>query len=178
MRRPADDDAKQRALGAIALLLLGVFVAFLPAIVAGDEFLRPEVDPAWVASWMQHASITEVRGSGGMRAVVETNVPIFLPSGPTSLVGLATTDVSWAVVVVSLLVAPGLFVAWRRSAITFGRVAGVACCVAATTAVCAIVQGQRDESLLFGARWCTVPIGGALMAAAFLVAPPPRRRDE
>jgi hypothetical protein len=67
------------------------------------------------------------------------------------------------------------------AAIAFGRVTGVACCVAASSAVCAfaltVAPGPLDVAMdSWG--WIALPAGGLLMAAAFLVAPAPRVRDE
>jgi hypothetical protein len=158
--------ARRRVRWAVALLLTGLAVAFVPALATGEEFLESpwvvDLDPG-------PASLS--------RFSMHTVLPGTFP--PTALSELICTDPAWAVAIATLLTSPLLFLWWRVSAIGFGRVAGIACCVAAAAAACALVLTRPDREFGSPGRlWTTVPIGAVLMAIAFLVAPPPRRGDD
>lgn len=166
---------------AVALLLLGLVVAFVPGLIAGDEFLwstatrkvlftNGKVVRTYVVDFA-----TATPGPSGPTRIVGLSFLIY----PTSLVELATTDIAWASSLVALGVAAGLFVWWRRTAIGFGRVVGIGSCAAAAVAVCALVLSRFDHEYVSpGWTWRTVPLGAALMAAAFVTAPAPPRRDD
>jgi hypothetical protein len=180
-----DPRDRRRICWAVALVLLGFLVAFVPGLLSGDEFVpRRPTSTDWYSRPLSNTSFaatpaeTSHAGSGVARTFVIRSLTIVIDP-PTSLVGLATTDLSWAVAAATLLVAPLLFLWWRRSATGFGRAAGVASCFAAAGAVCALVLTRPDcEVVSPAAIWCMVPLGGALMGAAFLLAPAPRVRDE
>ena len=174
--------ARLRARCAVALLLVGLVVAFVPGLAAGDLFLPspfPEFDVIIRSIGTDRSVGTNHYGFGGVTtARVLVGAPV-TTWPPTSLIGWVRADGSWAASAVSLLVAPLLFLWWRRSAIGFGRVAGIVCCLAASSVVCLMVLTNPVREIAPpGWIWRTVPLGGALMAAAFLVAPAPRVRDE
>jgi hypothetical protein len=176
--------ARRRGRWAVTLLLLGLVVAFVPGLAAGDRSV-PTSSGTWDVAVFGVASGTHSFapvGSNhfGLRSAAERTTTIVDDSYPlASLSELVRGSVAWAVSAATLLLAPLLFLWWRRSATGFGRAAGVASCFAAAGAVCALVLTRPDcEFVSPAAIWCFVPLGGALMAAAFLVAPPPRVRDE
>jgi hypothetical protein len=168
----------RRAQWAVALLLLGSAVAFVPGLAAGDAFMRTQwttangsLPPFTTAKWTTTTPVT----FGGRPFRIRSLSFVI----DDSLTALVRNDPSWAASIATLVFAPFLFLWWRRSAIGFGRVAGVAACVAAATAVCGIVQLSAGREIAEPKWvWATVAIGGALMAAAFLVAPTPRPRDD
>jgi hypothetical protein len=162
---------------AVAVLLAGVLVAFVPALLAGDRFIVQRFDgEAWLlggrtgADGLARLPLPEWRGMALIPA----------GRGRSSLLTIARNELPWAVSVATLLVAPLLFVWWRRSAIGFGRTAGATTSVAAAGAVCAhVLTRSVDEHVSLDPMWWTTfPAGAALMAIAFLVAPAPRVRDE
>lgn len=189
----ASDPRARRRLGrAVALLVIGLLVAFVPALVAGDRFL---LDPyqASIAAWDQaipssaNATLTygtvgtSHYGFGGTSSEASVSADTFVVNfgPPTSLSDLVSSDIAWAIPAATLLLVPGLFLWWRRSAVTFGRIAGAASAIAASSVVCALVLTRDwNEFVPPGWIWVSVPLGGALMAAAFVVAPAPRVRDE
>ena len=152
---------------AVAVLVIGLVVAFVPGLIAGEEFLRA------VRVWFADGH-DEWLGS----------VYLFtherrMPRCPgTSAEYLVRVDGGWAAVAISLALAPFLFGWWRLAGAGFLRIAGTGCAVAAGASAFAFVASMRGVSNLPDGVWWTVPLGGALMAAAFLVAPPPRVRDE
>jgi hypothetical protein len=192
-----DRRTRRRARWAVALLIIGLLGAVVPALAAGSGFLPIEhiyrvegsrliplsspgsAGPApmecrisgdVLATGVNAAGLT-VRGSG------EAKIMYIAPW--TSAVYLVQHDAGWAAAAAAIALAPLLFLWWRRAAVSFVRVAGLACCVAAGASVCAIVLlGQDEGSHVVGGTWWTVPVGAAVMAAAFLVAPTPRRRDD
>jgi hypothetical protein len=155
---------------AVALLVAGVVVAFVPGLAAGERFLYPSPPLVHLGPRPRPPFLI----SSGL---VPDGLIVKFP--PTSLVELVRTDAAWAIAAATLLASPLLFLWWRSSAIGFGRVAGVACCVAAAAAACVLVINRWEfEYFKPGWIWMSVPLGAALMAAAFLVAPAPRVRDE
>jgi hypothetical protein len=157
--------ARRRIRWAVALLLLGFVVAFVPGLAAGDWFLSPDKVKL------------ELLGAGKYPNVGAywTYRGVIVPS----LIELVRYETGWAVAIGTLLGAPPLFVWWRRSAAAFVRATGALCCAAASLAVCLLaLTHPLMEGLTRSWIWCAVPLGGALMAAAFLVAPPPRPRDD
>jgi hypothetical protein len=141
-------------------------VAFVPGLVAGERFLlgaeRYVIDCRTVSGYSALRVYRSLRGARSF-----------------SLPDLVRADASWTVAIATLAVAPALFLWWRRSPARFLRGAGVACCVAASAAVCTLALTRPyGEIGPLSWIWCTVPLGGALMAAAFLVAPAPQVRDE
>ena len=172
----ADVHEQRRFRWAVALLVLGVFAAFVPGLVAGDRFVSLEYDrTAMQETVLLWDRVQPAPGSHDVFVPVE----VIIPDGVTSLTGIASRDAAWAIGIVTLLFAPFLFVWWRRSAVGFGRVAGAVCCAAAGCEFSALVLTRlRDDCWSVGGIWWTVPLGAALMGAAFLVAPAPRRRDD
>src|SRR5262245_43085643 len=176
---------RRRVRWAVALLVLGLVVALVPGLGSGDHFL-PSVftDVQWDSAVPSVGGATfTLAGLNHFGFRIESSASLAFDTFPadpsTSFAGLVTTDLAWSVAAATLLVAPLLFVWWRRSAAGFVRIAGIAACVAATGAVCALVLTRRDREYLdLYSAWITVPAGAALMAAAFLVAPAPRVRDE
>jgi hypothetical protein len=195
-----DPRVRRRIRWAVALLLLGLLGAAIPPLVAGSGsrtvvYLfttgnRPTAaSPVVLTTDLQPSEVLRVTGDdvfvdtkggvlnvrGGAQFTITTSgVPRW-----TSVVDLVQHDAGWAAAAVSIALAPFLFLWWRRSATTFVRVAGIACCAAAGLSVCALVLFGPDGAPPADARtWWTVPVGAALMAAAFLVAPPPSRRDD
>jgi MFS superfamily sulfate permease-like transporter len=170
--------ARRRGRWAVALLLVGFVGAFVPGLVAGERFVCS--DPKWdhFNYFIEDMSDATDPLVGGTSHPAFGNL-VLVPSPPKSLLDLVQTDPSWAVAAATLLIAALLFLWWRRTSTSFVRVAGIACGMAASAAVCALVLTRPDrEFLSLGWIWGTVPAGGALMAAAFLVAPAPRVRDE
>lgn len=157
---------------AVALLVLGLVVAIVPSVVSGVRFVRA------VIVWSIPATSGQWRGR--WRDVCDEHG--FHPFGPfpegTSAIDLIRSDTAWAVVAAALALVPLLFGWWRRADVGFARTAGITCAVAASASVVALVASIPDQSHLPVGVWWTVPLGGALMAAAFVVAPAPRRRDE
>ena len=162
----AGPSARRRTRRSAALLLLGLFVAIVPGLLAGHEFLadqhvKSEFSPG--GSWYSDRDF------------------YFLMRGelPPSLFDLMRFEHAWTVAMATLALAPGVFLWWRWSGARFARVVGAACCAVACLAVCALAFTHpyfgNDNR---GWTWCAVPVGGALMAAAFLAAPTPRVRDE
>jgi hypothetical protein len=161
---------KRRMRWAIAMLVAGVVVAFVPAIAAGERFLDPYSPLVSLGPW--HRPPFNIHSG-----LIPDGLIVKFP--PPSLVELVQTDAAWAIAAATLLASPMLFLWWRRSAIGFGRVTGVACCVAAAAAACVLVIHRWDSGYVKpGWIWTAVPLGGALMAASFLVAPAPQVRDE
>jgi len=182
-----DPRARRRGRWAVALLLLGLVVALVPGLVAGDEFLGAEINGDWDVSirGVANGTFTFVgpgtnhAGFGGRPTHTVLTTDAFRTPLADSLVDSVRTDLSWAGSLASLIVAPLLFLWWRRSAIRFGRIVGAACCVATSTVVCVtLLTHPMYEFATLGRVWLTVPLGGALMAAAFVVAPAPRVRHE
>jgi len=191
--------ARIRTRVAVVLLLLGLAVAVMPGLAAGDAF-RPS---AWicVGSWRLPFPPTAAPSSGaaptkysieGEEVTIEliggaTNIRakgsiriVGTPFGRSSLIDLVLHEAGWTAAAVALLALAPLFVWWRRAALTFGRVAGIASSVAAAASVCLLVLVPRANPPEFvGGVWWTVPLGAVLMGAAFVVAPAPvPRRDD
>jgi hypothetical protein len=195
-----DPRARRRGRWAIVLLLIGLLAAVVPALVAGSrsrtvvylfrtgngstppraivmttdsptpEIYRVTGDDLSVDT---NDGVVRIRGSANL-ALTTTGMPPW-----TSVVDLVQHDAGWAAAAASIALAPLLFLWWRRAATAFVRVAGIACCAAAGVSVCALVLFRADGAPpVDGDTWWTVPLGAALMTAAFLVAPAPRVRDE
>jgi hypothetical protein len=161
--------SKARMRWAVALLVVGVVVAFAPGLAADMAFLR--VVHIWHVDgrgeWIELVGLTRfdrTRVDGSELG--------------TSALDLVRTEVAWAAIAASLGVVSLLFGWWRRDGFPFARWAGVGCSMAAAVSVIALVASMRGLSDVPSGNWWTVPLGGALMAAAFVVAPAPRVRDE
>lgn len=174
--RDAGRAGRVRMRVAVAVMVVGAVVAFAPGLAAGDRFVS--VMPIWFnpSRWDDRKDglvWTEISGR------FDFSWPHrFEPLRGTSAVDLARLDSSWTIVAATLALVPALFVWWRRANFAFARAAGVACAVVASAAVVVLVKSMPGLSKLPGGAWWTVPVGGALMAAAFVVAPAPRVRDE
>ena len=181
---------------AVALLLVGLLGAVIPALAAGTAFLPDErvyqVDgskaipmsfaksaPTPVECRFTGETYSVGPTPGGMTINGRGRVTLSIIAPWTSADWLVLHDARWTSVAAAFAIAPLLFLWWRRAAWSFGRVAGIACCAAGGVSVCAIVLLGRDEgSRVVGGTWWTVPLGAAVMLAAFVVAPAPRVRDE
>jgi hypothetical protein len=163
------------------VLVLGAVLAFVPALAGGRAFVhaipgifftRPSGEMRRVSEWIEIAdSATETDFA---KCDIELS-----PLLGTSATALVQGDLGWAAAAASLAIAPLLFAWWRLGGPSFSRLAGVVCAVVASVSVCVLVGRMTDTSRLFpDGTWWTVPAGGALMAASFLVAPAPRRCDE
>jgi len=194
--------ARRRIRWAVALLLVGLLGAVVPALVAGPRFLSsasvyPLADGRVIViagfagrggpgPWVPiHYQVTGDRVSaeveGGVLTIRArgTITVTSSPSAWTSAADLVTHEPGWTAAAVAIALTPLLFVWWRRSGAGVPRATGIACCVAASAAVCAFVLTRPANDVVSpGWVWCTVPAGAALMVAAFAVAPPPRMRDE
>jgi hypothetical protein len=171
-----DPRDRRRIRWAVALLLLGFLVAFVPGLAAGDDFVVVTSEWNVIEKGSRHDD--HVSAPIVLHFYVRTDGTV-LRVPPTSYCDLVGDDLSWATSAATLLVAPLLFLWWRRSALRFGRGAGIACCVVASAAISALVLTRADlEYMSLAWTWGTVPLGGALMVAAFLVAPAPRPRDD
>jgi hypothetical protein len=156
---------------AITLLVLGLVVAFVPGLAAENGFLRA------IHLWSGDSSETR---DWWMYVPGRFHMPVLSVDRVlgTSALDLIRSEVEWAIVAASLGLVPVLFGWWRRAGVGFARTGGVGVSVAAAASVIALVGSMRGLSDLPAGVWWTVPLGGALMAAAFLVAPTPRVRDE
>lgn len=177
--------ARVRARFAVVLLLLGLAVASVPGLAAGDAFRPGTVIYSvsrgpftWVAAQRptQNAFTVDVTTPR-----VEHTFRIY-PRSPwrSSLPDLVLHETGWTAAAVALLALAPLFAWWRRAGLTFGRVAGVASSAAAAASVCLLVLVPRADTFeSAGGVWWTVPLGAVLMGAAFAVAPAPvPRRDD
>src|SRR5262245_2447209 len=172
------DDARRRRcdVWTVAMLVLGLLVALVPPLAAGDDFIYPQPEMGRIGAELVRADFGKRRTFRDIH-VRDDGSYVLMP--PRALAELVQYRGSWAAAAATLLAGPLLFLWWRRSAIGFGRVAGVACCVAASGAVCAVVLTHpAREFASAGWAWCFVPLGGAMMAAAFVAAPAPLRRDD
>jgi hypothetical protein len=182
-RRP-----RVRARLGVVLLLLGLVVAFVPGLAAGDRFLSVRWHFVVLDSPSERADAADLRrtriapagvySSGGPAG---TAGEIEWPG--SSLTNFVSNDTRWALAAATLLTVPLLFAWWRRSAAGFIRNAGFACSLAAAVAACAmaLTHPAPPRNVFFevatsrSGLWWTVPFGAALMAAAFAVAPTPAR---
>ena len=174
---------------AIAVLLLGFAAAVVPGLAAGDGFLRPPGDRLFPWLGPPYSGTTDgecfwVLGEGVSEdadGVPRARIPTFTLYGPVwpSAAGLVRHNAGWAAAAAAIALTPLLFLWWRRAGTSFGRVSGIACGAAASAAVLGLVliPGEPELRCVQGVWW-TVPAGGALMCAAFLVAPAPVRRLE
>ena len=186
----ADLPARRRARCAVAVLLIGLVVAFVPGLAAEQHFVRAVETFACLQPgpgsptyrWVELDAPDEQGGRASTAPVYTWNgiQPVQLvPIWGTSALELVRRELGWAAAAATLAIIPLLFACWRFGNASFGRSAGVACAAVACISVCVLVGRMTDSSrLLPGGFWWTVPVGGALMAAAFLVAPPPRPRDD
>jgi hypothetical protein len=192
---------RARARLAVVLLLLGLLVASVPGLAVGDEFLSagsfgawvridegpqgpgppgpaPQKSPAW--RWVRASPAPPhvgsfVRFNADRRAF--WSVPTVPP--PLSMTNLVRHEAAWTAAALALVVTPLLFAWWRRRGASFGRGVGIACSLAGGAAVGALVlEAHSRYADAQGGVWWTVPLGGALMGAAFLVAPPPTRAGD
>ena len=194
MSEDADVRAKRLVRWAVAVLLLGLVVALVPGLAAGEGFVRavdfrihlslPQPGEFVSDGWVEVAGPNEAGGSFSFETTPYSstkpppNVTLVQICG-TRASTLVRDELSWTAAAAALAIAPLLFAWWRFGNPSFGRTAGVACAVVASLTVCVLVSRMADTSWTFPAGvWWTVPAGGALMAAAFVVAPTPRRRDE
>jgi len=189
----------RRTLCAHLLLLVGLAVAVAPGLTAGQDFaprsprrvfssfasIRVQVAATpvgagtakpvvWFHTVRAPDSSAPAAGSVGPAAAQPFSLTYFWqPLSPTA-VDLVQSDAGWAAAAVSIALAPFLFLWWRRAGTSFGRIAGIACGAVASAAVCSLVLVPREgTAAVVGGVWWTVPLGGALMCAAFLVAPAP-----
>jgi len=173
--------ARRRVRWAVALLLTGLAVAFVPALLARDEFvtLNYPLEPLSSLDHLQPWRTMVIPPS--TRTVLLDGHAFQIRSliVDWSLLDLVLADPAWAISLATLLCAPLVFGWWRHSAASFVRLAGIACSAAPSAAVCALVLSRWPS---FGGQenctWAVIPLGGGVMAAAFLVAPPPLRRDD
>lgn len=165
---PCDVARAGRVRMAVALLVVGLFVAFVPALAAGEDFLPVVQIPVWDdegrSQWVQVATRHHMGRTWYL-------------SPWTSATTMVRSDAAWAAIAISLVLVPALFAWWRGAGFRVARTAGLVCAVAASASVVALVMSMQLSHVLAGVWW-TVPAGGALMAVAFVVAPAPRRRDE
>lgn len=165
-------NSRWRTRCAIALLVVGLVVAFMPALAAGKRSVRLVEAYSSVDSLPTRTCWIELPAPGSL------SCPPGIDICGTSAMALVRSDFAWAAVAISLAVVPLLFGWSRLAGVGFGRFAGLACAVVASTSALTLVASMRGPSDLPDGVWWTVPMGGVLMAAAFLVAPPPRVRDE
>ena len=183
-----------RARLGVVLLLLGLAVAAVPGLAAGNAFL-PRL-------WFRVGSVTtplplvQVKSTGATAAPVLTSsgnvivsprlrvvateagaiyVITGWPSAPTSLADLVLHEPGWTAAAIALLTMVPFYAWWRRCGLSFGRIAGVATCIASAAEVCVLVLVPAPDPPVDWRVWWTVPLGAALMGAAFVVAPAPRR---
>src|SRR5262245_32065840 len=112
---------------AVALLLLGLALAFVPALAAGDRFVRvrrvaiyaPLQGPAETEQWVEEGD-----------ALWAWEFDSAWPDG-TSACDLVRSDLGWAFVAGALVGAPVLFLWWRHANFALARAGGIACAVAA-----------------------------------------------
>ncbi len=179
---------------ALALLLIGLFIAFVPGLAAGNGFMPR----AWVSSGSIQIALPMASGQSqrfatatGDELTIDTTGGVLTIRGktsinltgswfaPSSLTDLALAEPGWAAAVAALLAMAPLYAWWRRGSLSFGRVLGAATGVVAAAAVCAMaIDSAHDLSTVTSGEWWTVPLGALLMGAAFVVAPEPVRRSE
>jgi hypothetical protein len=188
-----------RARLGVVLLLLGLAVAAVPGLAAGDDFLpRSWTGTGCVQIPLPFAGAPTtgpgpflIRASGdGLSATTSAGAITIQASGTftitgwpfvhSSLTGLVLHEPGWTAAAIALLSMVPFYGWWRRGGLSFGRAAGVAACVAAAAGVCVLTLAAPTGSVdvAVGAVWWTVPFGAALMGAAFLVAPAPERRGD
>ena len=194
---------RARARLGVVLLLLGLLVTVVPGLAAGDAF-RPGVPGAVVVTPVVPAQSSATAPPSGavcfrtvaadrtvrVRMVRQDGTAIALNQGVvftfsigppprSSLTDLVLHEAGWTAAALGLVVAPFLFVWWRRRGVPFARVVGIACSLAAGAAVGALVfeSRARFSDAAGGVGW-TMPLGAALMGAAFVVAPAPERRGD
>src|SRR5262245_17053887 len=149
---------RHRIRWAIALLLLGLLGAVVPALVSGPRFLssaavyllddgRTVVIPALTARAAagrpapMFFKVTGDRVSANVDGGVLTftgGSTLTFTSGPsawTSAADLVTHEPGWTAAAAAIALTPFLFLWWRRSAAGVARATGIACCVAASAAV-------------------------------------------
>ena len=168
------DDAVPRVRWAVALLLVGLVVAFVPGLAAGDRFVR--VRRVTIYATLQGPAESEHWVDEG-DALWAWEFDNAWPEG-TSACDLVRTDLGWAFVAGALAGAPALFLWWRRASLALARATGIACAIAAAVSATALATSLLHPWKLPPGIWWTVPVGAAVMAAAFLVAPAPQVRDE
>jgi hypothetical protein len=191
---------RARATFAVVLLLLGLLVTVVPGLAAGDEFRRglpgvvvvtPVVPaqssaPAPPSGELCFRVLTADRTvrvrNGGPAITLNQTLAFTITSGPptgSSLTDLVLHEAGWTTAALGLVIAPLLFVWWQRRGVSFARMLGIACSLAAGAAVGALVFESRARfSDAEGGNWWTLPLGAALMGAAFVVAPAPGRRSD
>ena len=198
LARPAGRTRLRARLG-VVLLVIGLLVAAVPGLVAGNAFfprawLRAgsfEI-PLPLAGWspgstrpqMIDVSGDEIQvssnGSRGRETITITgNASISItgaPFAPSRLTDLVLYEPGWTAAAIAVLLGVPLYIWWRRGGLSFGRAAGVAMCVAAAAAVCLLVLVPETDGPRGRGIWWTVPLGASLMATAFVVAPAPERR--
>ena len=200
---PAHVTRARAGLG-VVLLLFGLLVTVVPGLAAGDAFhpglpggvIVTRVVPAQASATAPPSGDRSFRVSlplvtadgetrvrqGGPAIALNQTLAFTFTFGPppgSSLTDLVLHEPGWTAAALGLVLAPLVFVWWRRRGVPFARVVGIACSLAAGAAVGALVFESRARfSDAEGGVWWTLPLGAALMGAAFLVAPAPERRGD
>lgn len=99
-------------------------------------------------------------------------------TSPSTLVALVQEDAAWAAGVGTLAFAPVLHFIWRKTAIPFGRVCGVATCAAGGLDLwMKLVDASTSQTkYVYDAAWL-LPLVAVAFVIAFATAPKPRDRE-
>src|SRR5262245_20552068 len=122
MSDDATPRARWRTRCAVALLLLGLGAAFVPALVADQGFLR--IIHLWHVDGREEWVEVMGRGYSWRPGVTD------LHPGTTAEM-MVCSEIGWAALAISLASVPLLFGWWRLAGVAFVRIAGLACTVAA-----------------------------------------------
>jgi hypothetical protein len=182
-RRGAASATASRRYAAYALIALGA-LGVVASAVSGGGFMGMRAE---LGDFHFDWALPPDEAAGDTVSTVTTvTKQIVAMSSTKSLGALVSGDPFWYFAFGTLAAALAWFVWWRRSAMAYGRVLGVAASLAGAAAVRVAVgrsfvapasPPDSTWTTTFGGTFWLLVAAGVCLALAFLVAPPPRDPD-